>query len=80
MGVLSTFQQPYWDAYFQEYGLTHAKGRKIQLACVKECVLAAHHLHNTSRSRLEGLRMKGAKLMQRSGSKGVNLIPPAGIG
>ena len=80
MGVLTTFQQPYWDAYFKQYGMTFTKGRKIQLACVRECVLAAHRLHNTRRSRLEALCMKGASLMPRSGSKGVNPIPPAGIG
>ena len=80
MGVLTTFQQPLWDAMSKLYGLTFAQGRALQLDTVKECILAAHRLHNTRRSRLEAMRMRGIPVMPLSGKKGVDPIPPAGIG
>jgi hypothetical protein len=71
MGIFTTFDQRKWDAFAKTYGMTWQKGRKLQQACVTECVLAGHKLQNTRRSRLEAMRMRGLQVVP---------PPPAGVG
>ena len=80
MGILTTFQQQVWDAQLQAAGLTFSQNRSVQLACVKECVMAGHRLLNARRSRLEGMRMRGQQIMPLKGALGVDPIPRTGVG
>ena len=80
LGVLTSYQQPLWDALLQAYCLSFPQGSMIQKATLTECVLAAHHLHNACCSHMETLRMRGINPMPVSGRLGADPIPRTGIG
>eukprot|EP00961_Rhodomonas_salina_P229202 3097842-Rhodomonas_salina.1 len=58
MSTLSIIPQDSWLKYFNEARITAPQARAIQLAGLRECIIAGHWhtFNNTYRSRVEALR------------------------